>query len=111
MPRTVLLQAAASRAGVPLNFTQSDQVGGNAFPNDGSALLVVRNATAQQQNVIFRVPAKMDNDLTVADRVVPVPPNTSLLIGKFAQEVYNQADGNVYVDCSAAMGLISITAA
>ena len=110
MARTVLPVLVAVNTGVTLAFTAADLVNGNTFINDGHTLLVARNTGGAPLNVTLIAAQKIDGDLVVANRVEVVPAASSVLLrGAIPADVYNQPDGTVFVDCSAAAGLLAIS--
>ena len=110
MARTALPVVVATNAGVTLAFTAADLVNGNVLTNDGHTSLIGRNASASPLNVTLIAAQKVDGDLVVANRVVTIPANSSMLIrGAIPADVYNQPDGTVFIDCSAAAGLLAVS--
>lgn len=109
MARTVLTVVQPARQGVQLTFAASDQVNGNEFSNDGQTVLIVRNTGGAPVNITMRAQESIDGDLKVPDRVVSVPNGIiAMALGTFLQDVYNQVNGTVAVDCAASLQLMAL---
>jgi hypothetical protein len=117
MARTALPVTAPNKTGVTLGFTASDQVNGNSFVNDGRSVLVARNTGGAPATLTLRVTRIEDGDavtgLKVPDRVVSIPVSTAAapatILGTFSQDIYNQPDGTVSVDCSASLMMMVLS--
>jgi hypothetical protein len=96
-----------ARTGLNPSFAAVDGTNHNAFANDGRTFLYVTNAAGSPINVTIDTPGVVDG-LAVGNLVVSVTNGQSRVIGPFPTNIYNQADGKVYVDWSSGT---SITAA
>jgi len=106
MARTVITPQQIARTGLASALAQPDLANGNQFANDGVCFLYVKNGGAQI-TVTISTPGTVDG-LAIADLVVTVPATTGeRMIGPFPAGIYNQSDGNVYVDWSS---VTSVTA-
>lgn len=104
MARTVLAAQQVSRAGLTPVFSAGN-ADGHFVPNDGRVILEVKNTSASPVNVTVQTPGTVDGN-AIADLVVAVPATSGdKMIGPFPASIYNQADGSIYVDLSAATGV------
>lgn len=100
MPRISISAQQIVRTGLASALAAVDQPNGNQFANDGMCFLYVKNGSGSSINVTISTPGNVDG-LAVADLVVAVPATTGeRMIGPFPPGIYNQSDGNVYVDYS-----------
>lgn len=109
LPRTALAVLPATHTGVTVAFTASDQVNGTLFANDGRTILVVHNGSGAPLVVTVIATLVVDMNLQVPNRVVTVPNGANIILGTFPQDVYGQADGSIWVDCSAPAGLLALS--
>lgn len=73
--------------------------------NDGRIFLHVKNSNAATRTVTVATPGQVGG-LDIADLVATIPANTGdKLLGPFPPDLFNQADGSLYVDVSATAGL------
>lgn len=107
MARTDLTVQQIARTGLNASFSSADGTNQNAFANDGRTYLHVKNGGGSSINVTVDTPGVVDG-LAVGNLVVAVPNGGERIIGPFPTNIYNQADGKVYVDWSA---VTSVTAA
>lgn len=107
MARTALTVQQIVRTGLNATFAAADGTNQNQFANDGRTYLHVKNGGGSSINVTIDTPGSVDG-LAVSNLVVAVPNGGERIIGPFPTNIYNQTDGNVYVDWSA---VTSVTAA
>lgn len=90
-----------SRAGVEEALTAA-AAGGDAFPNDGKTLLVVKNANgaATARTITLDIQKTVDGQ-DPASRTVSVPALKTYFIGPFPPSIYNDANGRVVITYSA----------
>lgn len=105
MARGTLTVQQVSLNGMAPAFSAATATDGDAFQNDGNVLLEVKNTSAGVVTITIPTPAKVGG-LDVADVSVTVPATTGdRIIGPFDPTIFNQADGSVYVNNSAASGV------
>lgn len=107
MARTAIARQQIVRSGLATSLAAADAANGMYFPNNGSCYLHVKNAGGGACTVtISNAPNIGPDGLAVTARTVVVPATTGdSKIGPFPPNVYNQADGSVYVDFSTATGV------
>lgn len=99
MARTQITVESVSRSGLaPTNTTVITD--GHKFLNDGQ-LTVLRIKTAGTGLTLTVQIAKTVDGKTVTNPTYVIGTNAELVIGPFPAEIYNQADGMVYIDYSA----------
>lgn len=103
MPRVALTVQQVTRTALTPTMSAADSANGHQFSNDGNVWLEV-TTTGTTANLTILTPGTVDG-LAIADRVIALPATGSRKIGPFPPDVYNQADGNVYVDLSAQTGI------
>ncbi len=107
--RTALPVTFASHAGTTISLSGCDLVNGNAFLNNGPTVLLVRNTGASPVTLTIRTNDIVDGDLIVPNRTVSIPVSTAAspieMLGTFLTDIYNQIDGTVFLDCSAALSI------
>lgn len=103
MARVSLARQQLSDAGVVPVYSPA-HAEGHAVENDGRIVLHVFNTRPDPVTVTIRT-SYIRAGLKLADRVVEVPPQRAVFVGPFPPDVYNQADGNIYVDYSATDGV------
>ncbi len=102
MARVPTAPAILSRSGIALPLAAVDAGNQHAFDNkDGKHILIVKNGGASSVTVTIAVAAKVDGIAVSGGRQVTVAAGATTLMGPFPTDVYNQADGKVYVDFSA----------
>ncbi len=102
MARVATNPVSLIRAGVALPLAAVDAGNQHSFKNiDGNHILVVKNGSGASVTVTIAIAAKVDGIAVTAGRQVIVAAGATTLIGPFPKDVYNQADGSVYVDFSA----------
>lgn len=108
--RTVLLTTPATNHGEILTLTDADLQNGNSFVNDGATILGIYNPGPDTLTITIKVTKLVDGDLTVQPRVYTTPPLATHIIGRLPKDVYNQTDGNVWMDFSgpALVGVVSM---
>lgn len=100
--RTVVTPQELSRAGITPTYNAATASDGDAFSNDGHTFVQVLNAAGAPINLTIQTPGTVDG-LAVTDRVVAVPATTgNKMIGPFPTAMYNQSNGQVYLDWSSA---------
>jgi len=100
MPRTAITPQQISRSALTPTYAAGDSANGHSYPNGGSEFLHVKTG-GTGTTVTVKNPTTVDG-LTVPDRTYVLGTNTERMIGPFPPNLYNQADGNVYVDLSSA---------
>lgn len=106
MARTTQTVQQIVRTGLASALATPDLANGNQFANDGMCFLYVKNAGGSPINVTVDTPGSVDG-LAISNLVVAVPNAGERMIGPFPPGIYNQSDGNVYVDWSS---VTSVTA-
>ncbi len=98
-------QLVRDGSGITPNYQAPQLAGGNSFANDGNVLLHFKNTNAAARNVTIQTPGTIAG-LAIADLVVTVPALTGdKMVGPFPPNVFNQADGCVYLDYDAVADL------
>lgn len=97
--RTALGVQAVTPAGLDAVYTPAN-VDGHSFGNNGRRLLHVVNGSAGPVTVTVPTPGTVDGN-AIADRAVVVVAGGDMFIGPFSG-AYQQSDGSVHVDYSAA---------
>ena len=105
MARTARAAQLATSAGLTEAFTAVDSANGELMPyNNGRQALHVKNTGAGACTVTVRDPVMIDGQ-AAPDRTITVPVTTGDRVIGLQSSVYLQADGNVYVDYSTAVGV------
>ncbi len=105
MARTVLAVQDTALAGLTPVYTAADAVNGMQFLNDGKTILHIKDTGVGACTVTLTTPAKVGG-LDVADPTIVVPATTGdKMSSTLNPTLFNQADGNVYVDFSTATGV------
>lgn len=101
MPRTALtVQSLGLNGQLNATMTNADAANGMSFLNDGQTMLVVRNADASAKTVTVKsVPDEWNRS---GDVVCVVSASGIGIFGPFTPAVFNQPDGTINVDFSAA---------
>jgi hypothetical protein len=110
VPRVALNVTPAAKAGVQVNFGATDPVNGNFFANDGKTILILRNTSGVQQKITLRTPKQVDGDLPCPNRDVVIPSGgVATIAGAFDPLYYNQPDGTVSLDSTAAVSVLALS--
>lgn len=110
MARGLLTVQFPDRAGITPSYAQTT-VDGTAFPNVGGVLLLhVKNSSGSISVVTVQTPGKVKGE-TITVRTVSVPATTGdKMIAFFPPDIFNQADGTVYVDFSTYAAGVTVAA-
>lgn len=109
MARTQVAPTVSQHTGSQLALAAFDLVNGMGFgANTGTMVLIFRNAGAGPVTVTVRTNHFVDGDLKTPDRAVVVGAGQIELVGTFPPDIYNQADGLVYMDASGALQYAAI---
>jgi len=100
MTRALLTVQDVIQTGITPSYTQAI-VDGTSFPNVGLPILVhIKNTSGASTTVTFQTPGKAKGE-TITVRTVTVPAtNGDKMVSFFPPDIFNQADGTVYVDFS-----------
>lgn len=102
MSRTTVVPQELSRAGITPTYNAATATDGDAFTNDGHTFVQVLNASGAPITLTIQTPNTVDG-LAITDRTVSVPATTgNKMIGPFPPAIYNQSNGQVYLDWSSA---------
>lgn len=96
MARSVLAPIVAGVAGVDLPPTAADAAGSQWTYGSGRRYLLVHNGDVSPHTVTVAVPATVDGDLDVPDRVVTVAAGGYAMVRESVSE--RQPDGSILVD-------------
>jgi len=102
MPRVSLARQQLSDTGLVAAYSPA-AAEGHSIENNGKIILHVCNDSEQDITVTI-LSGYVRAGLKLADRIVNVAAGTSVFIGPFATDIYNQTDGGagqIYVDYSA----------
>lgn len=106
MARTQLPVQTITPAGLAPSYTAGDAANGHAFSgNTGDCFILVRNTSGSACTVTIETPAKFKGLALVPPAVVVPATNGERQIGPFDPSLYQQQDGNVYIDLSTASGV------
>lgn len=100
MARSLLSPQQLALTGVKPTYGAADVANGSYFANQGNVFLHVKGGGAPS-TVTLAVPQKA-NGVTIDNHAVTVPAGEERMIGFFPGFPFNQSDGSVYVDYSAA---------
>ncbi|MEW6048484.1 MAG: hypothetical protein AB1609_18740 [Bacillota bacterium] len=103
MARISLARQQVSDSGLLAAYSPA-QPEGHSVENDGRIILHVRNGSQEPVTVTI-LTAYVRAGLKLADRVVEVAAGGEVFIGPLEPDVYNQPDGQVYMDYSATEGV------
>ena len=103
MARVSLARQQVSDSGLAAVYSPA-QAEGHSVENDGRIVLHVCNRSGQPITVTVQT-AYIRAGLKLADRVVEVAAGGAVFIGPLEPDVYNQPNGQVYVDYSATDGV------
>lgn len=107
MARTAITPQVILRTsnGLTPSYGAVDQANGNQFQNTGREILHVKNTNGATRTLTVATPGSVDG-LAVADPTFVIPATTGdKFIGPFPPGVYNQNDGNVWLDWDASSGV------
>lgn len=105
MPRTAVTITDVTRTGVAQPAVQSyDNANAMALPYNDGRILLELSATTGTVNFTFAIPSPVDGQTVPAKSVAAG--TTPVLFGVLPSQVYNQADGTVFVNCDSANGRI-----
>ena len=90
-------------------FAEAIVADGHKFLNDGRTFLYIVTDTVGAEHLItIQMPTSSDIDgLVVSDLTYDLPDNQSVFMGPFPPNIYNQADGYVYIDWEAATAAVT----
>lgn len=97
MARQALAVQEATRSGLTPAYTAA-HVDGFAVPNSGKEMIHVKSG-GTGATVTFVTTPTVDGQ-AVADRSVVMGTNTERMLGPFPPNIYNQADGTMWIDFS-----------
>lgn len=100
MARSLLPAQQLALAGLKPTYAAADVANGSYFPNQGNVFLHVKGGGAPS-TITLSVPQKA-NGVTIGNHTVSVPAGEEWMIGFLPGFPFNQSDGSVYVDFSAA---------
>jgi hypothetical protein len=100
VPRTTISVQQPTDAGSVLTRTNGDAANNHDFINNGNTVLIVKNGGGSSINVTVKFGS--DKFGRTGTRVVAVAASEEKVIGPFVPELYNQSDGKVQFDLSAA---------
>ena len=98
--RTTVTPQQLARTGITPVYNAATVTEGDGFANDGRTFIHCLNVSVGIITLTISTPGTVDG-LAIADRTVAIPANTgNLMIGPFPPDVYNQSNGQVYLDWS-----------
>lgn len=97
MARTTLTVQQISRTPLTPTYTAVDQPNGNQFANDGRVILHVKNGGGSSTTLTIKRNYSVDG-AAVPDLTVTVTNAQERKVGPFPTDLFNQSDGNVYLD-------------
>jgi hypothetical protein len=101
----ILNQTTTSRTAVDLPTTAVAAAGGgDSFVNDGTQLLYIENTDAVSVTLTVPVAPTIDGQ-TVSSKTFSIAQNKRMVIGPFAPNIYNDANGRVPLSYSAVTAL------
>lgn len=101
--RTILVITASDSHGALLTLVPVDPATGCAYKNSVATILGIYNPSQDQSlSVTAWVVGKINGDLTSVNRVYQIPFGATCVIGPLPPPLYNQPDGNVYLDFTGA---------
>ena len=101
MARSNVVPQTLSRAGITptYNAATAPGTGGDGFSNGGRTFIHVLN-TGVEKTLTIQTPGTVDGN-AITDRAVVIPLTTgNKMIGPFPPAIYNQSNGQVYLDWS-----------
>lgn len=101
MPKQTIPLQTLSRSGAAPTFTAATQTD-LQVANNGSVILEFKNTNGATRTITIQTPGTVDGN-AIADLVATTLPATTgdLIFKPFAPAIYNQSDGNLYIDLSA----------
>lgn len=104
MARTTLSVQDTTLAGLTPTYTAVDAANGMQFANDGNVILHFKNGGGGAITVTLQTPGKVSG-VDIVDPTVTVPAtNGDKMVRTLDPSVFNQADGNVYLDFNTGIG-------
>ncbi len=97
--RAALTVQQIARTGLKPTYAAAVPADGHKFQNTGREFLHVKNGAGAPINVTIQTPGTVDG-LAVGELIVAVTNAEERMIGPFPTNIYNQADGMVYLDYS-----------
>ena len=112
MPRTPIPVVISDHAGVPLMTAASDPINGHSVANDEKTVVVFVNLTGDTLHATILCPNYQDGTIStgglrVPDRVITITSGTSVMVGPFPAELFNQPDTLVYIDVDGPLQVIA----
>lgn len=113
MPRTALTPVVSDRTATVVlpALLALDNANGNNFANNGRVILVIKNNAGAPGTFTVEIPAVNAPDgsvLTNSGRQYTIAAGVQVVCGPFPPLIYNQSDGTVWVDSSAATMLYQL---
>jgi hypothetical protein len=103
MARTALNPQQVTRAGLTPSYTAANGSGGHAMPNSGLGEFIYVKTTTNPVVVTVDTPGTVDG-LAIGNKTYNIGTSSERMIGPFPPNVYNQADGSVYIDFDVVTG-------
>jgi hypothetical protein len=103
MARTALTVQQVTRSALTPVLSAANGSGGHSVANDGATWLEVKTTT-NAIVVTVQTPGTVDGN-AVADKTYSIGTSAERKIGPFPPNVYNQADGAIYVDLDVVTGV------
>lgn len=104
MARTTVTPQQLARAGITPSYNAATVTDGDGFANDGRTFIHVKN-TGVETTLTIQTPATV-RGFAVAEDTKTIPATTGdKMYGPFEPELYNQANGQVYLDWSQVTGV------
>jgi hypothetical protein len=101
MGRTTVVPQALSRAGITPTYNAATDTDGDGFSNDGRTFIQVLNTNGATRTLTIAIPVTVDG-CAVAGKALTIPATTgNKYIGPFPPDIYNQSNGQVYLNWSA----------
>jgi hypothetical protein len=97
MARTALTVQQINRNPLTPTYSSANGSGGNSIPNNDGQIFVIVKTVGTGCVVTVSTPGTVDG-LAIADKTYTLGTNAERHIGPFPPNVYNQADGSVYLD-------------
>jgi hypothetical protein len=97
MARTALTVQQITRSALTPTYTAANASGGNSIPNNDGQILLIVKTVGTGCVVTVDTPGTVDGN-AIANKTYTLGTNAERHIGPFPPNVYNQADGSVYLD-------------